>query len=421
MSETMGGEGYTQSPLRLNGLQAPERNNEAASFVGENKIAHQRANAIYVAEEAIDSGLVLLDRDPLKLAFNTSVKIIEGLKTGYPTESVVMNLRGQRVRMDAFDQKKFERDTFLVSAQQKTRIVDNLPFNKLVEAFIDVHFNNEILAGRKEQNISRFTNREQEILPYLGFQDPEIAEKLSLSKRTVEAHMKNIRSKLRVETREGVLIEAIRLGLVDIVDLAKAHNFNPLEPYHPLPKREQEVVQFLIDHPNLRSKDYGNRMGIKSKTHHTHISSVAMKLGVTNRSQTIINTLFKNADELDRLIKGEKRVLQETEDYHQMELPPGEIEITYDDPHNPPAPVEQIVELLPSQKENEILSPREIEIMRLVSEGLSNKQIAEIFMVSPRTVSNHLTHVLRKLNAKDRKQASSKYSNLTMQVTEVEG
>lgn len=46
----------------------------------------------------------------------------------------------------------------------------------------------------------------------------------------------------------------------------------------------------------------------------------------------------------------------------------------------------------------EMLSPREQEVMVLLSEGLTAKQIAEKLFISPKTVENHRTNILRKLD-----------------------
>jgi len=51
------------------------------------------------------------------------------------------------------------------------------------------------------------------------------------------------------------------------------------------------------------------------------------------------------------------------------------------------------------------LSPREIEVLRLVAEGNRNRQIAERLFISKETVKAHLKHVLLKLGAGDRTQA----------------
>ena len=51
------------------------------------------------------------------------------------------------------------------------------------------------------------------------------------------------------------------------------------------------------------------------------------------------------------------------------------------------------------------LSEREMEILRLVATGASNKQIAEQLVIAEGTVKNHVTSILNKLDAKDRMQA----------------
>jgi DNA-binding NarL/FixJ family response regulator len=51
------------------------------------------------------------------------------------------------------------------------------------------------------------------------------------------------------------------------------------------------------------------------------------------------------------------------------------------------------------------LSPREIEILGFVSQGLSNKEIASILRISDQTVKNNITSILRKLQVNDRTQA----------------
>lgn len=58
------------------------------------------------------------------------------------------------------------------------------------------------------------------------------------------------------------------------------------------------------------------------------------------------------------------------------------------------------------------LSPREIEIIRLVATGASNKEIAEKLVISEGTVKNHLSSILSKLSVRDRMQAVLKAKEL---------
>ena len=46
----------------------------------------------------------------------------------------------------------------------------------------------------------------------------------------------------------------------------------------------------------------------------------------------------------------------------------------------------------------ERLNDREREVLQLIAEGHTNKAIADILFISPKTVDNHRTNLMRKLN-----------------------
>jgi DNA-binding NarL/FixJ family response regulator len=52
------------------------------------------------------------------------------------------------------------------------------------------------------------------------------------------------------------------------------------------------------------------------------------------------------------------------------------------------------------------LTPREIEILKLISKGYSNKEIAQKLFLSEKTVKNHVYNIFKKLDVKDRTQAA---------------
>lgn len=53
------------------------------------------------------------------------------------------------------------------------------------------------------------------------------------------------------------------------------------------------------------------------------------------------------------------------------------------------------------------LSSREVEIARLVAGGVTNREVAQVLMISPRTVERHITNVLAKLGLRNRTELST--------------
>lgn len=54
----------------------------------------------------------------------------------------------------------------------------------------------------------------------------------------------------------------------------------------------------------------------------------------------------------------------------------------------------------------ECLTKRELDVLRLISEGCSNKKISDELTISERTVKNHISHIFRKIDVEDRTQAA---------------
>lgn len=53
----------------------------------------------------------------------------------------------------------------------------------------------------------------------------------------------------------------------------------------------------------------------------------------------------------------------------------------------------------------EILTKREMEIIKLISQGYSDKQIAKKLKLSRHTISSHTSNIYKKLRAKNRSHA----------------
>jgi two-component system, NarL family, response regulator LiaR len=52
------------------------------------------------------------------------------------------------------------------------------------------------------------------------------------------------------------------------------------------------------------------------------------------------------------------------------------------------------------------LSERELEVLRLIADGLANQEIAEVLVIGERTVKSHVSNILSKLHLADRTQAA---------------
>jgi NarL family two-component system response regulator LiaR len=55
---------------------------------------------------------------------------------------------------------------------------------------------------------------------------------------------------------------------------------------------------------------------------------------------------------------------------------------------------------------HEDLTPREVEVLRLLAQGMSNAELADTLFISEKTVKTHISNILGKLNLADRTQAA---------------
>ena len=66
----------------------------------------------------------------------------------------------------------------------------------------------------------------------------------------------------------------------------------------------------------------------------------------------------------------------------------------------------KIIQRNNDQAKIDLLTRRELEVLKLLSVGLYNKEIGEKLEISERTVKNHISSIFRKINVTDRTQAA---------------
>ena len=64
-------------------------------------------------------------------------------------------------------------------------------------------------------------------------------------------------------------------------------------------------------------------------------------------------------------------------------------------------PLEQLEKMVANDSKKSILTPREKEVLRLVTLGYTNIQIGEQLVISPKTVERHKSNMMQKLNLQE--------------------
>ncbi len=80
--------------------------------------------------------------------------------------------------------------------------------------------------------------------------------------------------------------------------------------------------------------------------------------------------------------------------------------VSTSEPFLPAGPSPAIVKPSPAPAYPDDLTAREVEVLRLVAQGLTNEQVAEQLMISPRTVNTHLTSIYGKIGVSSRSAAT---------------
>ncbi|WP_160317475.1 LuxR C-terminal-related transcriptional regulator [Ornatilinea apprima] len=125
--------------------------------------------------------------------------------------------------------------------------------------------------------------------------------------------------------------------------------------------------------------------------------------------------LFAEAGEAvaNRLVELQHRLRQQTESHSLAAYARSLLEFIQSGQPASPAPPTKIETSLTASLV-EPLTPREIEVLRLTAEGLSNQEIANQLFISIRTVKKHLQNAYSKLDAKGRVQAINRARELQL-------
>ena len=69
-----------------------------------------------------------------------------------------------------------------------------------------------------------------------------------------------------------------------------------------------------------------------------------------------------------------------------------------------------------SSEKLKMLSPREMEVMELISHSMTNEEIADKLFLSPKTVKTHIRNIFEKAGIRNRVEAALLYARHTLNV-----
>ncbi len=149
----------------------------------------------------------------------------------------------------------------------------------------------------------------------------------------------------------------------------------------PLTPRELDVLRLVSQ--GLTNRRIGRGLGISEKTVKNHLSAIYAKIGAADRTQAAMFALATAGDGAPRTdARDEERRICRREGTAAPEERLG--------PRSRPAG----------------LTAREMDVLRLVTRGMTNRMIACDLGISEQTVKNHLSAIYTKIGAADRTQAA---------------
>jgi len=142
--------------------------------------------------------------------------------------------------------------------------------------------------------------------------------------------------------------------------------------------REQQIVRLVG--LGLSGHCIATTLGIALLTVRKHRSNIATKLGLSNTARLAAHCVQTLCPE--RTDCADANTFPATTRARQAALPASM----------------RTGDSAGLRMKNADLHPREIEVVRLVAQGLTSKEIAKALEISPRTVSKHRQNIMRKLH-----------------------
>jgi two-component system NarL family response regulator len=158
---------------------------------------------------------------------------------------------------------------------------------------------------------------------------------------------------------------------------------------------KQAVELYRADPPDVALMDM--RMPLMNG-----YEAIAAIRSVYTQARVIALSTFGGDEDIRRALRAGAQAFL-TKDMHHDELI-GAIRAVHSGQQYLPA---SVIATLAAQVPEQELSPRELEVLQLLVQGLSNKQIAFELGIAEDTGKNHVKSVLRKLGAHDRTRATT--------------
>src|SRR6218665_1399023 len=199
----------------IDGVKSLLRKEKQFEFIAE---ANTGEDALRLLSEQVPDILI----SDISMPGMSGKELVQAIKKEYPgVKILVLSMHNEADVIS--DIMYMEAEGYILKNIGKQELVTAL--QKLSDG--GTHYSDEVLLSlmrkvkkenKKEKETITLSDREIEIVKLIAqeFSNEEIAEKLFLSKRTVETHRKNIHQKTGIKTVVGLIKFAIRNDLVEL-------------------------------------------------------------------------------------------------------------------------------------------------------------------------------------------------------------